>query len=182
MDNFYEQLLPAEVSSSYRFFSVLASLFSILFFVTLFMSILAPYVGFQYLFMYLLVSCLICAIIAFISFIVKKKSYIEYEYIFTDGIIDIDIIYDKKSRKNLISFEAKDIKIMAEENSDYILDFSEDPKRKEYWYTDDSASENKNYIVIIRNESELIQISFTPDDKFVELCYKYNSENIKKGA
>ena len=40
----------------------------------------------------------------------------EYEYIITDDCVDIDAIYNKNSRKRLISFFVKDVQVIASVN------------------------------------------------------------------
>lgn len=56
-------------------------------------------------------------IAAAIDFVVIKLLWnrvaTEYEYCFTDGQVDIDAIYSQKTRKRQISFDCKDIAMMA---------------------------------------------------------------------
>ena len=51
--------------------------------------------------------------------------YVEYEYTFTSGELDIDIIYNKSRRKRLFSGQVKDFEIMAHaEDKIHAGDFS----------------------------------------------------------
>ena len=45
--------------------------------------------------------------------ILWRRAYREYEYIFTDGTLDIDIIFNRSSRKHVASFDVKQARLIA---------------------------------------------------------------------
>jgi len=55
----------------------------------------------------------IAAALCFGAYLLITRFNIEYEYIFTNGELDIDIIYNKNNRKRLFSSTVKDFEIMA---------------------------------------------------------------------
>ena len=55
----------------------------------------------------------IAAAVGFGAYVLITRQNIEYEYIFTNGELDIDAIYNKNSRKRLFSSSVKQFEIMA---------------------------------------------------------------------
>ena len=56
---------------------------------------------------------IIVVIAAFLAYIFMGRLKREYEYIFTNGELDIDVIYNKSSRKRVFTGMVRDFEIMA---------------------------------------------------------------------
>lgn len=48
---------------------------------------------------------------------------VEYEYLYVNGDIDIDVIYNKMKRKRVASFEKANLQCMAPTGSDHLTEF-----------------------------------------------------------
>ncbi len=101
---------------------------------------------------------------------------IEYEYIMTNDILEIDYIYAKKRRKKGIEFNVKDIIAMKklEDNSEQ---HTFNMPKKTLDFTSNAGSENV-YKIIIKKDKENILIKFEPNDKILEAIKRY-CRNIK---
>jgi len=55
----------------------------------------------------------VAAALIFGVYLLISRQNVEYEYIFTNGELDIDVIYNKSKRKRLFSSTIKDVEIMA---------------------------------------------------------------------
>jgi hypothetical protein len=108
----------------------------------------------------------------------KKKLYVEYEYVFTNGEIDIDKILEMKKRSRVLTFNVKDIELLAPEDSYYIKDFSNKPSKVISVYP--KTSNEKVFVAMITGGTERVQLRFVPDEEFINLCYKYNPRAVKK--
>ena len=93
MDNFYEQLENTEKTTKYKMLKGTMYVFGVIALLCLSAVLIIP--------------CVISFIIAIGAFFLKRKAYVEYEYVFTNGVIDIDAIYEQRKRKRLVSFDAK---------------------------------------------------------------------------
>lgn len=164
MDNFHEQLIKTSKTSKYTAANTGFYVCAVLALALISMVQLVPFVIF--------------AAAAAGLFFLKKKLYIEYEYYFTNGEIDIDTIMEMKTRKRILSFNAKDIEIMAPEKSNYILDYSGKPQ-KEIVLCPNETTEQV-YVAIISNGGEKKLLKMIPDEEFIELCYKYNPRAVKR--
>lgn len=108
-----------------------------------------------------------------------NKFNIEYEYIVTNGSVDIDKIMSKSQRKRVISFEFADVDICANikdeaHNSEYKREKSD---IKLYDLTGDMA-DGGVYFADFRTESGMSRVLFQPTSKIMENARRYNPRNI----
>ena len=98
---------------------------------------------------------------------------IEYEYIITNGTVDVDIIYSKRSRKRLYSFELTDVESIEKYNGEQLdknryknITVACDPKRDEAYKFVIAGESSVSVAVIAPNERTRQEvIKFVP--KFV---------------
>jgi hypothetical protein len=122
MDNFYEQFVGTKESASFK----LAK------YITYILAVLSA----LYLFTGNFIFCIVSAAGAAICFFAKKQLYIEYEYIYTNGAVDIDKILGKNKRKRAVSFEMNEIELIAPMDSDEIKNSNFKPQNSFDFYTD----------------------------------------------
>ncbi|MDF2881342.1 MAG: hypothetical protein K0R54_1899 [Clostridiaceae bacterium] len=163
MDNFYEQLVTTSKTIKYRTAGIAAIVLCI-------MGILAEIVG-------QLIPGLIIIALAALLYYNKKIFYVEYEYAFTNGDVDIDKILEKKNRSKIISFNIKDCELLAPRNSDYIRDFSNKPQKMLSLYPETYTG--TIYTAMITGGANRLQLDFAPDNEFLGHCIKYNPRGVK---
>ena len=164
MDNFYEQLENIEKPTNYKIIKGVMYGFGVIALLCLTTALIIP--------------CIFSIIVAAVAFFSKKKAYVEYEYVFTNGVIDVDAIYEQRKRKRLLSFDAKDMELLAETNSNYVKDFSNKPDKELSCFK--SKTTEIVYVAMITGGVERLQFIFTPDKRFLDLCYKYNPRAVKR--
>lgn len=103
--------------------------------------------------------------------ILRRNYSIEYEYIFTNGQLDIDIIKGKSKRKPMISIQCRNIEYMAPYNGTnmserQVIDAIYDEKRRGKYYVDFSQN-GVGY-----------RLLFQPPEKILENIKKYNPRNV----
>lgn len=111
-------------------------------------------------------------------FFLKRNFYVEYEYDFTNGELDIDKIYEMKKRKRVISFAIKNLDLLAPEDSYHVKDYSNKPDKVLKLYPD--TTEAKVWVAMLTGGTERAMIKFVPNEELIELCYKYNPRAVKK--
>ncbi|QCX34610.1 hypothetical protein FDN13_13365 [Caloramator sp. E03] len=92
MDKFYEQLLTTKKNIVYIFLNILMYISAIIIILSLIFSILT------FNFAYFIISAIILLLLPIIRYL-RDNQYKEFEYIFTNGNLQIDIIYNKKEEK-----------------------------------------------------------------------------------
>lgn len=166
MDNFYEQLEKSKESTKYKVANSGTYIVGVLGLLMVGSAMLIPGV------------VLIAAAVGLFFF--KKNLYVEYEYNFTNGEIDVDKIFEMKSRKRAITFSVKDLELLAPENSNYVKDFANRPDKVLNLYPKDT--DKKVYVAMLTGGPERAVINFVPNEEMLELCYKYNPRAVKKNA
>jgi hypothetical protein len=87
----------------------------------------------------LLLSLIITGVAIYGGVYLTKMLNVEYEYIVTNGEVDVDIITSKSKRKRLISFNCKDIEaIEAYTNGSQMYEKGEYDKKSIYCNSSDS--------------------------------------------
>lgn len=59
------------------------------------------------------VEPVLVVVVALAVWIIWRRMAVEYEYVYTDGNLDVDIIYSKSSRRHLLSFDMRKVRFTA---------------------------------------------------------------------
>ena len=131
--------------------------------------VLTIYLVFFSLFIIQSVSLILIAIIDVILVILFLPSFMfqEYEIIFCDGQIDIDVIRRGRKRKHIRRYDLVNADIVAHISDkrlkDYIIDWKKD-------YSSGIKSDN-TYALVLRNNDRHGMVIFEPTDRMLE-CIK----------
>jgi len=91
---------------------------------------------------------------------------IEYEYVFTNGELDIDIIYNKSRRKRLFSAHVNDIEIMANaENNEHSGAFESFEKLLDF---SSGQTQPNTYLFMINYGSKRSKVVIEPNEKLLK--------------
>jgi hypothetical protein len=162
VDNFYEQLITTYKTNAYKLLNASLYIFGLLAVLTL--SALPIFA--------------VCLVLAAAAFFGKKKLYVEYEYVFTNGEIDVDKIVEMKKRSRALTFNIKSVELLAPENSQHIKDFANKPSKVVTLFP--NTTDKDVYVAMVTGGNERLQLRFVPDEEFINLCYKYNPRAVKK--
>ncbi|WP_426348426.1 DUF6106 family protein [Alloiococcus sp. CFN-8] len=164
MDNFKEQLVRANSGTAYKTTKVFTYIFGALavLFLGTFQLILAAIFG----------------LAAVGLFLLKRRLYLEYEYSITNGEVDVDKIIEAKSRKKLITFNMKEVELLAPLDSSEYKSFSGKPEK--IINAVPNGDTNRKYGAIINGGGKRAQLIFVPNKEFVDLCFIYNPKAVKK--
>lgn len=101
----------------------------------------------------------------------------EYEYIVTNGDLDIDVIVARRRRKRIFSGHAKEFEIMARTDSD---DYRE-AQKGQYKLLDCSSSIEApdNWFLVTEYKGERTLVVFAPDERMLKSMRRYNPSKIK---
>lgn len=164
MDKFYEQLLTTKKNTIYLALNILMYLFG---------ALMAVFLMFSFLifnFSYLLFSA-INLILLFLIRYLRDNQYREYEYIFTNGNLQIDVIYSKKRRKTLIDEDVRNFQEFGKVK-DVKIDNGIRKIKCIPW-----DNKNEQYIFIIGNNKNAVIIA--PNDEMLKLINLYYMAKIR---
>ncbi|MCL2321266.1 MAG: DUF6106 family protein [Oscillospiraceae bacterium] len=167
MDYFYEQLVTVKKSATYTIVKYATFVFAAIALVAI-MSLNVT--GF--------ITGGIFALFAAACFFLKQKLYVEYEYVITNGSVDIDKIIEAGKRKKVIEFNIKDAELIAMEDSEEAKMFPNKPQKKLDCTT--NGNKNKVYVAFLTMGEERCTIRFTPDEKFLDISFRYNPRGVRR--
>ncbi|MBQ7792733.1 MAG: hypothetical protein IJ367_04520 [Clostridia bacterium] len=96
---------------------------------------------------------------------------LEYEYVFTNGVLDIDVIKGRARRKRLVSIPCRKIENMEKLRHGYHSD------RKVINAIYDEHRSGK-YVVTFSDNGVMTDVYFQPPEKLLQNMQKYNPRNI----
>ncbi|MBQ6240386.1 MAG: hypothetical protein IJK56_08545 [Firmicutes bacterium] len=107
-----------------------------------------------------------------IVFFFWRKIDREFEYIYTDGNLDVDVIYGKSARKRLLSVDTKEFQFIAYGGSSTYHARIE----AKYDKTLDCGAggiRDNSYVGVIKRGDQTIKLIFEPDERMVEALKRY---------
>ncbi len=111
-------------------------------------------------------------------YVLMRNMNVEYEYIFTNGELDIDIIYGKKTRKRLVNLACKQIRVLAsDENESYRHEFQGDHISKQF----DAVYDRERggiYHALFTFDGEAFVLHFQPSKKLLAEMWKFNPRAV----
>jgi len=148
-DVFNEQLVKRQATVRDKFFKSIIIFNWILLFTIL--TFLLNFIGF-----------VISLGIGYGAYILLSRLNKEYEYVFTNGELDIDVIYNKSTRKRVFNGYVKDFEIMAHvEDKSPINTFSAADERNDY--STGTVSDN-SYIFLAKYNNKRTAIIIEPNE------------------
>jgi len=116
--------------------------------------------------------------IIFAMVILLRRFNVEYEYIFTNGELDIDRITNKSKRKRVLSVHVDNFSIMVPiSNKDYGKDVE---KYSKLYDVSSGILQENTYAAIFDKDSKKNKLIFEPNEKMFDAIRAYIPRKIKK--
>ena len=158
MDKFHEQLLRTKKSPKYKLLGV-AMYFSI--FVACLYGLLSSR-GIA-----MMIIAVIFAAGSFALKIFRDKQYKEYEYIFTNGNLQIDVIFNKRKRKTLYDVDTKNFDNFGKSSE---INVAKGVKLVYCYPWDDK---NEQYVILLSGNGKQA-VYITPNEELLKLMRVFN--------
>lgn len=155
MERFYEQLLTTKPNFYFKAFNALKAVTIIL--TIIYIGIAAVTLNFWFILFALITSGLF-----YIFINLRNKQFKEFEYIYTSGNLQIDVIYNKRNRKTLIDEDIKDIDKFGSASEFKYMNIS-----RSFVLIPWDNQNNKYAFTLDKNKGEVFYIA--PDEKMLEL-------------
>lgn len=156
-DIFYEQLVKKQSTGKDRLIRIAAILGVIVIFIV--GTVIIPVIGWA-----------LTVAAGFGTYILFGRLKKEYEYSFTNGELDIDVIYNKSSRKRVFSGYVRDFEIMAHAaDLRHANTFSAADDRQDY---STGVVSDRSYTFLTRHNSKRRAITIEPNDEMFEVIVR----------
>jgi len=101
----------------------------------------------------------------------------EYEYIVTNGDLDIDMIIARRKRKRIFSGRSKDFELMAKVSSD---DYKQAAKSNRKLLDCSSYLQAPdNWFILAEYKGQRLLVIFAPDERMLKSLKRFNPSRIK---
>ena len=118
------------------------------------------------------------AAVVYGAYVWLRNFQLEYEYIFTNGELDIDVIKAQQIRKRMTSLSCKNIEVMASaDNADYQREFSQPSISKKFDAVYDASRGDIYHVVFVR-DGEKMMLTFQPPETLLEAMKTFNPRCI----
>ena len=108
-----------------------------------------------------------------------RRTAKEYEYIFTDGQFDLDVIFDKNGRKRLLSFDCRELQLLAARDEETYRKVYERKYDLELDATDRSREPEGVFVAIVKlRDGRSVKLSFQPDERLRKLFKRYAPRTV----
>ena len=160
MDTFFEQLIKIKLTGKVKAIIVGAILLDIV--------IVAAVTFFALLFLSPAFTFLIVAAVVYGSYKIISSLSVEFEYIFTNGDLDIDKITAKSSRKRMVSIKCSKV----EKYGEYKGQTAPGSVKQTYNFCNPD-SEGQMYMIAESRGEGTVMIIFAPDERIREAIEKH---------
>lgn len=109
--------------------------------------------------------------IGYLGYFLIRNRNVEYEYIVTNGDLDIDMIVAQRKRKRVFSASCKDFEIVAKMTSGQFNQSYQNIKKRVNAVT--SMDSNEVYFIAMVKDNEKMLVFFEPHPKMIESFKKY---------
>ena len=111
-------------------------------------------------------TTIIIAALGFGAYYLFGYLNVEYEYIFTNGELDIDCIYQKSRRKRQFSGVVRDFDVMAHiEDKNHLSDFNSANETKDY---SSGKVKDNTYAFLTTYKGKRLKVIIEPDEVMVQ--------------
>nr|WP_307991814.1 hypothetical protein [uncultured Niameybacter sp.] len=165
-DVFKEQLVPMTMSKKDKAQRTIIWTVSILVAVVLFIALpifMAPVLALG---------------VAWLAMFLSSKLKKEHEYILTNNMVDIDVIYNKEKRKRVIELDLKEINVMASIKDERHQE--ELARGQKVINASDGNGTKETYAIMCPKDGQVVKILITPNEDMLNLMYKQAPNKVFK--
>lgn len=116
-------------------------------------------------------------VMGIICYFVLPKTDLEYEYLFVNGELDIDVVMAKSKRKRVKSIDLTDADLVAPEKSHRMDYYNGNTRMKVLDYSSGNP-EHKRYAIIARVDGANTKILFEPDENMAQAIRKSSPSKV----
>ena len=116
-------------------------------------------------------------VFAILDYFIIPKTSLEYEYLFVNGEMDIDVIMSQQKRKRTFSFNMQDVDLMAPLKSHRMDYYNNNQKMKLLDYSSGNDT-HKRFAAIMRHNNETCRVVLEPDDNLAQAMRNYAPSKV----
>ncbi len=170
MDIFLEQMIKRKRTIGDLFKVLLCVVCAFAIFWVLPVILILPMVG----------SILLAVCVLAIYFLYRLVCTInlEYEYTFTNGMMDVDKIINRKSRKSMVEVNIRKIEIAGKKENSTFSKYMADGGIKKIYACSQKNAEDLGFIVFQDKDGKNKMLLFNPNEELQEAIRRFNPQKV----
>ena len=108
-----------------------------------------------------------------------KRTYLEHEYIFTNGDLDVDKIMGKMARKRVLTVNVRNFEILAPYTKDYASEYNSQSIQVRLDFSSGLEQNRRCFAIFSGKDSQRTLMIFEPNEKVVDAMKPYTRGKMK---
>ncbi|HCA33964.1 MAG TPA: hypothetical protein DEP00_02470 [Lachnospiraceae bacterium] len=126
-----------------------------------------------------IVEPVLLMVVALMVWIMWRRAAKEYEYIYTDGTLDIDVIYGKASRRHLVSFDLRKVELIAPALDPQVHAAIEKDKTSKKLLAIPDQPDQDTYVILGTYMKDMYVVYFQPEEELKRYIRRYAPRKAK---
>lgn len=170
MDIFVEQLVKKKRGVK-ELLTVFASILgAILLLWVMTFAFVFPFIGFG-----IFAVCVVCMYLLY--FLITSINQ-EYEYCFTNGILDVDRIINMRKRKKMLEINVRKMELMGNRTSVEFRKYMEDSSVKKVYASSSKDAEDLCFLIFPHESGKNYMLLFNPNEKITDAIRRFNPQKV----
>ena len=115
--------------------------------------------------------------VALVVWILWRRAAKEYEYIYTEGSLDIDVVYGRSTRQHLVTFDCRQCRMIVPALSKRYEHEIYDKKYDKTIYACAGKPEEDTYVILGKYAEKQYRVFFEPNEKMRQAIHQYSPKN-----
>lgn len=117
------------------------------------------------------IALIVTIVLAVVCYFVFPRLDLEYEYLFVNGELDIDVVMAKTKRKRVRSLDMGSVDLVAPVNSHRMDYYNGNTRMKTADYSSGNP-EHKRFALIVRDQNDTLKVVIEPDEAMAQAIQK----------
>ncbi len=126
------------------------------------------------------IAPVLIVVMALVVWILWRRAAKEYEYIYTDGNLDIDVIYGRSTRQHLVTFDCRQCRMIVPAS---IKRYEQEIYEKKYDKTIQAGAgkiTESTYVILGSVADKQYRVFFEPNEVLLDAIHAYSPRNTVK--
>ncbi len=120
----------------------------------------------------------VCVICMYLIYFLITSINQEFEYCFTNGILDVDKIINMRKRKRIQEVNVRKMELMGDRMERSFQKNMADGRLKKIYACTHKDAEDLCFLIFMDEEGERKMLLFNPNDKIIDGIRKYNPQKV----
>ncbi len=120
----------------------------------------------------------VCVVFMYLLYFLVTSINQEYEYGFTNGILDVDKIINMRKRKKMLEINVRKMEVMGDRKASEFPKYMSDSSVKKVYACTHKDAEDLCFLVFMDESGKNCMLLFNPNEKIVDAIRRYNPQKV----